>query len=95
MTIKKFIVSAIILLHSSLIAAGETFDFIVLGDTAYTGASYAEYERLIERIDTAKPDFTIHVGDTLGYQPCSNESYDRIEGFFGRFKAALVYTPGL
>lgn len=95
MTIKRFIVSAIILLHSSLIAAGETFDFIVLGDTAYTGASYAEYERLIERIDTAKPDFTIHVGDTLGYQPCSNESYDRIEGFFGRFKAPLVYTPGL
>ena len=94
MTIEKYIVSAIILLHSSLIAAGERFDFIVLGDTAYTDASYAEYERLIDKINTAKPDFSIHVGDTLGYQSCTNETYDRIDGFFGRFMAPLVYTPG-
>ncbi len=90
----KAILFTLLLIHVSSTLAANRFDFVVLGDTAYTDSSYAEYERLIDSINAAKPDFAIHVGDTMGYQSCEDETYDRIDGFFNRFEIPLIYTPG-
>jgi hypothetical protein len=90
----KNIVLALLLFHASLAGASDKFEFVVLGDTAYTDTSYTDYEKLIDKINDSDPAFSIHVGDTLGYQSCTDETYDRIDGFFSRFEMPLVYTPG-
>ena len=90
----KTILFTLLLIHISSTLAANRFDFVVLGDTAYTDSSYMEYERLIDSINASRPDFAIHVGDTLGYQSCEAETYDRIDGFFDRFEMPLIYTPG-
>ena len=83
-----------LLAYGMIADAAKKFEFVVLGDTAYTHDTYEEYEALIDTINREKPAFTIHVGDTLGYQLCNNEMFNRIDGFFKRFKRPLVYTPG-
>jgi hypothetical protein len=83
-----------LLIGSSVPAAAKDFEFVVLGDTAYTEASYGVYEKLIEKINKTKSVFTIHVGDTLGYQLCTDQMFDRIDGFFHQFEKPLIYTPG-
>jgi hypothetical protein len=90
----KNIVLALLLLHAALVGASDKFEFVVLGDTAYTDSSYTDYRKLIDKINDSDAAFSLHVGDTMGYQSCSDETYDRIDGFFSRFEMPLVYTPG-
>ena len=72
----------------------ESFSFVALGDTAYKDDRYSDYHKLIGRINKLKPDLTIHVGDTLGYQLCGNDADKKITESFKRFNHPLIYTPG-
>jgi hypothetical protein len=79
----------------SLAAAAERFDFVVLGDTAYNlPDDYTVYARLIERINAAAPAFSIHVGDTWGALPCTEEAHRNVRDWFARYQQPVVYTPG-
>lgn len=73
------------------------FSFVALGDMPYGTAeeAYPPYEALIEAINTAAPDFSIHVGDIkAGSTPCTDEEFQAQLDFFNSFSSALVYTPG-
>jgi len=73
----------------------ETFSFVALGDTAYTlPRDLPVYDALIQRINKARPAFTIHVGDTWGVLPCTEESHRYALGQFAKFDHPVVYTPG-
>lgn len=76
-------------------ARAETFNFVALGDTAYTlPRDLPVYDALIARINRARPAFSIHVGDTWGALPCTEESHRYALGQFAKFDHPVVYTPG-
>jgi hypothetical protein len=77
-------------------AAAEPFTFVAMGDMPYRlPGDYARYERLIAAINKAQPAFTIHVGDIKsGSSPCSDESFQKIAGYFATHEHPLIYTPG-
>lgn len=76
-------------------AQAQPFSFVALGDTAYEGeADDARYEALIQRINQARPAFTIHVGDIWGATACQDADHRRILGWFARYDHPLIYTPG-
>src|SRR4051812_9252627 len=77
-------------------AHAERFNFVALGDTPYfLPADYAAFERLIARVNTLKPAFTLHVGDIIsGQTRCDDALYSRVRDMFATFEGALVYTPG-
>jgi len=76
-------------------ARAESFNFVALGDTAYNpSVDYPVYEALIARINKAKPAFSIHVGDTWGALPCTEDQHRSILGWFAKFDHPVVYTPG-
>ena len=76
-------------------ALGKPFSFVALGDTAYNlPDDLPVYEQLIETINAEKPAFSIHVGDTWGALPCTQENHQWINTWFDKYKQPLVYTPG-
>jgi len=76
-------------------AIADRFSFVALGDTAYNPpADYPKYEALIDKINAAKPAFSIHVGDTWGINDCREPEQRKVLEFFQRYKGAVVYTPG-
>lgn len=77
-------------------AIGAQFSFAALGDTPYRlPDDFERFGRLIERINGARPAFTIHVGDIKpGNTPCSDEHFARISEMFATFERPLIYTPG-
>lgn len=76
-------------------AMAERFNFVALGDTAYTlPRDLPVYDALIRRINEAKPAFSIHVGDTWGAMACTEESHKHALGQFAKFDHPVVYTPG-
>ena len=81
----------------SLTAHAERFDFVALGDTAYNlPGDYPVYARLIERINAAKPAFSIHVGDTWGALPCSEDAHRNIHSWFARYLQSVhSLSPGV
>ena len=79
---------------ASGIAKASAFSFFALGDTTYDESDYPKYEALIDRINAKNPAFSIHVGDTIGYQGCSDAVFDQVDSFFNRFEQPLVYVPG-
>ena len=58
----KNIVLALLLFHASLAGASDKFEFVVLGDTAYTDTSYTDYEKLIDKINDSDAAFSKMVG---------------------------------
>ena len=90
----KNIILALLLFHVSSAGASDKFEFVALGDTAYKDDHSAGYHKLIERINKIEPDFSIHVGDTMGYQLCSDDTFANITKSFQLFKNPLIYTPG-
>ena len=74
--------------------SNDAFEFVALGDTAYIEDSYPAYDELIKKINQTNPAFTIHVGDTLGFQLCTDDTYERIQEQFDRFSHPVIYTPG-
>lgn len=78
-------------------AAAQTVRFVALGDMPYGAPdkSYPPYRALIERVNALQPAFTIHVGDfKAGSTLCSNEEFSAQLEHFGRWRGAVVYTPG-
>jgi hypothetical protein len=72
------------------------FSFVAMGDTPYhLPGDFERFERLIQRINAARPAFTIHVGDFKpGNTVCSDEYFTRIAVMFATFEQPLIYTPG-
>lgn len=87
-----------VLLASTLpLAAGaQPFTFAAIGDTPYfLPADYDRFERLIGEINRRAPAFTVHIGDIKsGSTRCSDDMFEKVAEYFGRFEAPLVYTPG-
>lgn len=76
-------------------AGAESFSFVALGDTAYSlPRDLPTYDALIQRINKARPAFSIHVGDAWGAMACTEESHRYALGQFAKFDHPLVYTPG-
>ena len=77
-------------------ARAERFSFVALGDMPYRPPEdYARFDRLITRINSLKPAFSIHIGDIKsGSTPCSDESFQKVLSQFQTFEQPLVYTPG-
>ena len=71
--------AATTLLYQTPVAA-ERFSFAAMGDTPYVlPGDFERFGRLIERINSARPAFTIHVGDIKpGNTRCSDEHFARI-----------------
>lgn len=89
------IVFTLALLASATTAHADKFEFVALGDTAYRLPEDAPiYDALIDKINAAKPAFSIHVGDIWGANPCTVEEYEKSLATFHRFTGAVVYTPG-
>jgi len=81
----------------SVAQAQQGFSFVALGDLPYgtPEKAYGPYRALIERINQAGPDFSVHVGDfKSGSTLCSDEEFANQRAHFQRFKAAVIYTPG-
>ena len=80
---------------SSGYAVAGNFSFVALGDTAYNlPEDYPVYRALIERINSAKPAFSIHVGDTWGILDCTEVEHARVHDFFQAYDHPVFYTPG-
>ena len=82
----------------SLALAGgpNSFEFIAIGDMPYKlPDDYAKFDRLIAAINTAKPSFSVHVGDIKSSAtPCTDEIYGEVLKRFQAFDSPLLYTPG-
>jgi hypothetical protein len=77
-------------------ASAAQFSFAAMGDTPYRlPGDFERFGRLIERINAARPAFTIHVGDFKpGNTRCSDEYFEKISAMFATFERPLIYTPG-
>jgi hypothetical protein len=83
------------LLAASAPALAEPFSFVALGDTTYAPpADDPLYAALIDAINSARPAFSVHVGDTKGFGDCGRAFQEGQRDFFMRFEAPVVYTPG-
>ena len=77
-------------------AAAQRFIFAAMGDTPYNlPGDFERFGRLIERINSARPAFTLHIGDIKpGNTLCSDEHFAKISEMFSTFNAPLIFTPG-
>ena len=77
-------------------AHAERFSFMALGDMPYNlPGDYAAFDRVIARVNTLRPAFTIHVGDIInGQTRCDDALFARVRDMFATFDGPLVYTPG-
>ena len=85
-----------LLLSFTSIAIAQNFKFIALGDMPYNlPDDYVRYERLIQRINSLNPAFSIFIGDTKsGSTPCSDEYNLIVEKYFNKFNGPIFYSPG-
>ncbi|MDF9787170.1 hypothetical protein M2128_001838 [Polynucleobacter sphagniphilus] len=74
----------------------QSFRFVALGDMPYTlPGDFVRYERLIGKINSENPSFSIFVGDTKsGSTPCSDEYVQKISNYFNTFQKPLIYSIG-
>lgn len=95
----KYLLIALVLLLNATglpLATAAQFSFAALGDAPYhLPGDFERFERLIARINVARPAFTLHVGDIKpGNTRCDDDYFARISGMFATFNAPLIYTPG-
>lgn len=90
---RSLVFMMLLCLHHSVTA--KQFDFVALGDTAYNlPQDIPVYENLIQVINETKPEFSIHVGDTWGAMPCTDDKQRWILSWFEKYQQPLIYTPG-
>jgi hypothetical protein len=84
------------LMATPAVAAAQTFSFVAMGDAPYQlPAGIGQFERLIERINTQQPAFSVHVGDIKsGGTRCDDAHFELIQGLFAKLRQPMVYTPG-
>jgi hypothetical protein len=83
-----------------------SFQFGLVGDTAYSKQEEAGFERVIAALNTSDLAFVIHVGDfqtdprphnrnpDRSSVPCIEESYTRVLASFQRVRHPFILTPG-
>ncbi len=80
---------------SARFEAGTAYTFGVIGDLPYSKAQLKDLPGWIAAINAARPDFTVHVGDTKeGGDECTKGHDREIRDAFDSFDAALIFTPG-
>ncbi len=81
-----------------LSAVASDFDFVVIGDTRPTFESdnFRNFEQLIPKINAAKPDLVINLGDLIyGYGPRRKETqWDKYERVIQAFEVPYFQLPG-
>jgi len=92
------------LLLGGATAAAQPFSFATFGDMPYCNprdpegcrGEVARMEGLVDRINTARPAFSVFLGDTKGGgESCADAVIlERTAALFDRVEGALVYTPG-
>ena len=76
-------------------AGPQAVRFGVWGDTPYGAAEAALIPDLVEEMNAADLDFSVHVGDIKdGGTPCDDAEYERAVDTFEQFSSPLVYVPG-
>jgi hypothetical protein len=71
------------------------YSFAVIGDIPYGSTVIGEFPSLIQQINAAAPEFTVHVGDIKnGSSLCDDATYQNVYADFETFTGPLVYTPG-
>lgn len=79
----------------SPVHAEELVRFAVFGDIQEeTDAGHQKDLMLADRINEAKPDFTVFVGDIQGGGPCTDQQREEAAEIFARIEGPLVFTPG-
>ncbi|MEM1298499.1 MAG: metallophosphoesterase family protein [Pseudomonadota bacterium] len=93
---RRLALAATCLVASLTTAQAEPFSFTALGDMPYGRPEvvFEPFKALIEEINQRNPDLVIHVGDTMGGTPCSDEALDQQLAFLNTFSAPTLYTPG-
>ncbi len=74
-------------------AAGERFQFAVIGDYPYGPDQIPKFDRLIEMVNEERPALVLHVGD-VGGQPCNDNALNTTLASQRRFTMPVVFTPG-
>ncbi len=76
--------------------AQSAFEFALVGDNPYSSATYDNYIRLIEQVNSQTDiQWVIHLGDVKGGgQSCSDEELESRFELNQRFNPAYVITPG-
>ena len=83
----------LVLAQAVMPVLAQSFTFAAIGDMPYN--TDVQFERLIGRLNQEPLAFTVHVGDIKpGSALCSDETFSKVLGMFGRFEKPLVYTPG-
>lgn len=73
----------------------QTVRFAIFADIQEeTAEGHAKDLMLADRINAAKPDFTVFVGDIQGGGPCTDQQREEAVEVFGRIAGAVVYVPG-
>lgn len=91
-----FLLGFLFLILPSFTYRAYDFRFFAIGDMPYrVPDDFERFDRLISAINKERPAFTVHVGDIKASKvPCSNDYYEKIYGYFQKFKKPLIYIPG-
>ena len=72
----------------------DAFTFAVLGDIGYGAGEEAVFLKTMRQIDAAAPAFTVHVGDFMAHEPCTDAMYRKRRRQFDESSAPFILTPG-
>jgi hypothetical protein len=72
----------------------DSFTFAVLGDLGYGPGEEQVFLETMRRIDAAAPAFTVHVGDFMAHEPCTDAMYRKRRAQFDASAVPLILTPG-
>jgi hypothetical protein len=72
----------------------DSFTFAVLGDIGYGPGEERPFLETMRRIDDAAPAFTVHVGDFMAHEPCTDEFYRKRRRQFDDSAGPFILTPG-
>jgi hypothetical protein len=69
--------------------------FVLFGDAPYSQSQANLLDGMIDRVNTQRPAFVVHLGDiTSGNGPCTDEWFEARRKQFSRFAAPFVLVPG-
>ena len=72
----------------------DAFTFAVLADIGYGPKEERHFLETMRRIDAEAPAFTVHLGDFMAHEPCTDEFCQRRRRQFDESAAPFILTPG-
>jgi len=74
----------------------DAFTFIAYGDIPHVQENDVESTMgaLLKSINKQSPSLIVHVGDTFGWQSCTNSMIDLHREMMNKLNAPVLYTPG-